>query len=69
MLLILSVSCSNNSNNPVNDIGTKKIDSPWKLGVPKIISDPTNSLENKVQQLELEYCLGMCMCKLDHLKR
>lgn len=62
LLLFLSISCSSNSNNDVKNIPDKKNGSVIKHQEPKIISDSTNILENRVQQLELEYILWGCAC-------
>lgn len=62
LLLVFVVSCSENSNTSVTDTQSEKLDSISKNQEPRIISDSTNVLENKVQQLELEYIAWGCAC-------
>lgn len=62
LLLLFSTSCSNNSNKAVKDIKAQKTGSTFSHQEPKIISDSTNILGDKVQQLELEYIAWGCAC-------
>ena len=65
-LIILSlffvVSCSENSNIPLQNAQAEKSDPVLEKQESKVISDSTNILEKKVQQLELEYIAWGCAC-------
>jgi hypothetical protein len=62
LLIGFSISCSNSSDKNTKSAASIKIDSTPKKEEPKIISDSTNVLENKFQQLELEYIVWGCAC-------
>lgn len=60
--LFFLFACTSNSNLKLQPITDVTKDTVAKATLPKIISDPTNVLEKKVQQLELEYIVWGCAC-------
>lgn len=61
-LVFIVVSCADNSTTTVKT--TKEIvkDTILTQRKPKVISDSTNTLESKVQNLELEFIIWDCSC-------
>jgi len=57
LFCILASSCSDGSNNSTLEVKKDSV-----IRQPKYLADPNNTLESKVQKLELEYIVWGCAC-------
>jgi hypothetical protein len=62
IFLIFTISCSDNSGNADKKAQTIVKDTSAAKRKPKIISDSTNTLESKIQNLELEFIIWDYSC-------